>query len=178
MPKLESKIKPGDVLPKRDIDPAFGEAVRSSRKALGISLSDLSQRVGISTAYLSQIERAIFPPPRAQLVVALANELGLNASELLDKAGMTDLTVIELVKRNPRLLAELQVALSEVSDKTRKVLLPLISEQMILEILKISLRGAPPTPEQWEGLRKLVFGPEAVEESSFPAPQPNGRRRK
>lgn len=172
MPRLDSKLRPEDVLPKRTIDPAFGAWVRSTRKALGVSLSDLSERVGISVAYLSQIERAIFPPPRAEIIVALANELGLNPSELLGLAGMTDLTVVELFRRNPSLVAELQEAFADVPDRTRKALLPIISEDMILQILKITLRGAPPTPEQWEGLRKLVFGSENQSEGCQPEDSP------
>lgn len=158
MPRLDSKIKPGDVLPKREIDPAFGNRVRSARKELGINLSDLAERVGISTAYLSQIERAIFPPPRAEIIVSLTNELRLNPSELLSLAGMTDLTVVELFRRNPDLIAELQEAFATLPDRTRKALLPVISEQMLLDILKITLRGNRPTQEQWEGLQRLVFG--------------------
>lgn len=189
MPRLDSKIKPGDVLPKRDIDPAFGEAVRSARKALGINLSNLSQRVGISTAYLSQIERAIFPPPRAEIIVSLANELRLNPSELLSLAGMNDLTVVELFRRNPDLIKELQEAFATLPDRTRKALLPVISEQMLLDILKITLRGNRPTQEQWEGLQRLVFGadktasaqpPEelqAEEPSTLSAPPRKSRRK-
>jgi transcriptional regulator with XRE-family HTH domain len=182
MPRLDSKIKPGDVLPKRDIDPAFGDAVRSARKALGIHLSDLSERVGICTAYLSQIERAIFPPPRAQLVVALANELGLNPSELLGKAGMTDLTVVELFRAHPELITEMQEAFADVPGRIRKVLLPAISEETILQVLKISLRGNRPTEEQWEGLQRLVFGAaqppaDAPPEDPRPSPAPPRKTR-
>lgn len=158
MPKLDSKTKPGDVLPKREIDPAFGDAVRAARKKSGISLTDLAGRVGISTSYLSQIERAIMQPPRAEIIVALANELRLNSSELLAKAGMTDLTVLELFRRNPQLVSEMQEAFADVSDNTRKALLPIITQQMMLDILKVTLSGPPPSPEQWEGLRRLVFG--------------------
>ncbi|MDM8000303.1 MAG: helix-turn-helix transcriptional regulator [Dehalococcoidia bacterium] len=134
MPRLDSKIRPGDVLPKREIDPAFGSRVRSARKELDINLSALAERVGISTAYLSQIERAIFPPPRAEIIVSLANELRLNPSELLSLAGLTDLTVVELFRRNPDLVAELHEAFATLPDRTRKALLPVISEQMLLDI--------------------------------------------
>lgn len=189
MPRLDSKIKPGDVLPKREIDPAFGNRVRSARKELGINLSDLAERVGISTAYLSQIERAIFPPPRAEIIVSLANELKLNPSELLSLAGMTDLTVVELFRRNPDLITELQEAFATLPDRTRKALLPVISEQMLLDILKITLRGNRPTQEQWEGLQKLVFGADQTpaepaseeqhheEPSSSPTPPKKTRRK-
>jgi transcriptional regulator with XRE-family HTH domain len=176
MPRLDSKIKPGDVLPKRDVDPAFGNTVRSARKALGIHLSDLAERVGISTAYLSQIERAIFPPPRAEIVVALANALGLNSSELLGMAGMTDLTVVELFRRNPDLVKELQEAFAGIPERGKRALLPVISEQLVLEILKVSLRGSRPTEEQWEGLRRLVFGPDTqVEDSPSPPRKTRGK---
>lgn len=189
MPRLDSKIRPGDVLLKREIDPAFGNRVRSARKELGINLSDLAERVGISTAYLSQIERALFPPPRAEIIVSLANELGLNTSELLSLAGMTDLTVVELFRRNPDLVKELQEAFATLPDRTRKALLPVISEQMLLDILKITLRGNRPTEEQWEGLQRLVFGadqassvlspekPQAGEPSKLPATPKKPRRK-
>jgi transcriptional regulator with XRE-family HTH domain len=176
MPRLDSKIKPGDVFPKRDIDSAFGNAVRSARKALGIHLSDLAERVGISTAYLSQIERAIFPPPRAEIVVALANALGINSSELLGMAGMTDLTVVELFRRNPDLVKELQEAFAGIPERGKRTLLPVISEQLVLEILKVSLRGSRPTEEQWEGLRRLVFGPDTqVLDSPAPPRKTRGK---
>ena len=52
----------------------------------------------------------------------------------------------------------MQEAFADVSDNTRKALLPIISQQMMLDILKVTLSGPPPSPEQWEGLRRLVFG--------------------
>ncbi len=65
---------------------SFGELVRSSRKALDITVTELARQVDISIAYLSRIERDRENPPPDRLVTALAKALGLPPDQLFAAA--------------------------------------------------------------------------------------------
>ena len=64
----------------------FPKLLSSTRKMRGLSLRGLSQRVGLSVAYLSDIERGVRPGP-PQTVIKLAVALNLNVDYLLFRAG-------------------------------------------------------------------------------------------
>jgi len=56
-------------MPKRDprwrrLDP---EALRSVRKARGVSARELSERIGMSNSYISQVERGSYLPPHERM---------------------------------------------------------------------------------------------------------------
>ena len=72
----------------------FGDWVRDHRKRLGLYQSDLAKRAGVSTSYISTIERGqkhsitgaeLRPEP--QKVTAIAKALGRSADEALLLAG-------------------------------------------------------------------------------------------
>lgn len=65
---------------------SFGAVVRSRRLALGIGLNDFSERLGISPAYWSRIERDFEKPPRDELIERAAAILGERLDDLFVEA--------------------------------------------------------------------------------------------
>ena len=63
-----------------------GAAIRNRRTALGISLNDLAERLEISPAYWSRIERDHENPPRDELIERAAAILGVQVDELFVEA--------------------------------------------------------------------------------------------
>ena len=64
----------------------FGNNVRQRREYLGISVREMAKRVGMSTSYLSEIERGTRPAPSGvnseiDYMSKLADELHLTASQ-------------------------------------------------------------------------------------------------
>ena len=65
---------------------SFGSVIRNRRTALGISLNDLAERLEISPAYWSRIERDHENPPRDELIERAAAILGVQMDELFVEA--------------------------------------------------------------------------------------------
>ncbi len=65
---------------------SFGAVVRTKRKALGIGLNDFSERLGVSAAYWSRIERDHEKPPRDELIERAAAILGERLDDLFVQA--------------------------------------------------------------------------------------------
>ena len=65
---------------------SFGSVVREKRQALTISLNDFSERLGVSPAYWSRIERDLESPPRDQLIERAAAILGVQMDDLYVEA--------------------------------------------------------------------------------------------
>jgi len=100
---------------------SFGEQIRRAR--LGIqkhdstfSLRQVAGRVGIEPAYLSKIERGIFPPPSEEVIVKLAGVLGEDKDVLLALAGKLSSDLQQIIMRRPALFAELLRQLREAPD--------------------------------------------------------------
>lgn len=70
-------------------DMTFGQVIRFNRLFIypSTSLRAFAKRIGISSTYLSKIERDEFPPPREEIILQLAKELLFNSDILLAKAG-------------------------------------------------------------------------------------------
>lgn len=100
---------------------AFGEHLRQTREARqaedrSFSLRQVAARVGIEPAYLSKIERGVFPPPSEEVIVKLAQELGEDKDVLLALGGKLAGDLREIVMQRPKLFAELLRQLREVPD--------------------------------------------------------------
>lgn len=65
---------------------SFGEVVRQRRRELDIGLNDFADRIGISSAYWSRIERDREKPPRDELIERAAAVLGLRLDDLFVRA--------------------------------------------------------------------------------------------
>jgi transcriptional regulator with XRE-family HTH domain len=65
---------------------SFGSVVRERRTELGIGLNDFAERLGISPAYWSRIERDQEKPPRDDLIERAAAILGKRLDDLFVEA--------------------------------------------------------------------------------------------
>lgn len=66
---------------------AFGLSVRARRTEQGIGLNDFAERLGVSPAYWSRVEREQENPPRDELVERAAAILGVRMDDLFVEAG-------------------------------------------------------------------------------------------
>lgn len=73
---------------------ALGEVVREQRLAQGRSMRSITDEGFIAIGYLSEVERG-HKDPSSQVIEAIANGLGVEAYELIIKAGyrMADLEI-------------------------------------------------------------------------------------
>ena len=99
----------------------FGPAVRDIRERLRrddrrYSVRQVAQRVGIEPAYLSKIERSEVAPPSEATTVRLAAELGQDPDVLLALAGKVSGDLQEIIRKRPRLFADLIRQLKEAPD--------------------------------------------------------------
>ena len=90
----------------------FGKHLRDRREHLrrddrNYSLRKVAQRIGIEPAYLSKIERGEFAPPSEATTVKLAKELGEDPDVLLAMAGKVSSDLQEIIRKRPKLFAEL-----------------------------------------------------------------------
>jgi transcriptional regulator with XRE-family HTH domain len=65
---------------------SFGSMLRGRRTELGIGLTDMAERLGISAAYWSRIERDLESPPRDELIEKAAAILGIQMDDLFIEA--------------------------------------------------------------------------------------------
>ncbi len=90
----------------------FGAHVRECRERLRtvdrrFSVRQVAQRVEVEPAYLSKIERGEVPPPSEAMTLRLAKELGEDPDVLLALAGKISSDLAEIIRRRPKLFAEL-----------------------------------------------------------------------
>jgi transcriptional regulator with XRE-family HTH domain len=65
----------------------FGASVRAKRIAEEIGLNDFAERIGVSAAYWSRVEREEEHPPRDEYVERAAAILGVRLDDLFIQAG-------------------------------------------------------------------------------------------
>ena len=99
----------------------FGPTVRDIRERLRrddrrYSVRQVAQRIGIEPAYLSKIERGEVAPPSEATTVRLAAELGQDPDVLLALAGKVSGDLQEIIRKRPRLFADLIRQLKEAPD--------------------------------------------------------------
>ena len=99
----------------------FGAVLRVRRERLRLtdrrfSLRQVASRVGIEPAYLSKIERGDVAPPSAATTARLAQELGEDPDVLLALAGKVSSDLQDIIRKRPRLFAELIRQLKEAPD--------------------------------------------------------------
>jgi transcriptional regulator with XRE-family HTH domain len=79
----------------------FGAFIRREREARVIGLREMANKIGVSPAYLSKIERDEFPPPAEDKVKAIAEIFGCDADDLLARAGRVSSDISDIIKRRP-----------------------------------------------------------------------------
>ena len=89
---------------------AFGETMREIREAQGMGLRTAAERLGISPAYLSRVERGKERPPRPDLVKRMATLLGGDPDLLFRLAESTDPDLAEYIHRIPNVPEFLRTA--------------------------------------------------------------------
>ena len=99
----------------------FGDVVRERREHLRrqdrrYSLRQVAQRIGLEPAYLSKIERSEAAPPSEAATVRLARELGEDPDVLLALAGKVSGDLQDIIRKRPRLFAELIRQLKDAPD--------------------------------------------------------------
>lgn len=66
---------------------SFGAGVRARRTAQGIGLNEFAERLGVSPAYWSRVERDQENPPRDEFVERVAAILAVKLDDLFIEAG-------------------------------------------------------------------------------------------
>ncbi len=100
----------------------FGPTIRDIRERLrrddrSYSVRQVARRVGIEPAYLSKIERSEVAPPSEATTVRLAQELGEDPDVMLALAGKVSADLQAIIRKRPRLFADLIRQLKEVPDE-------------------------------------------------------------
>jgi transcriptional regulator with XRE-family HTH domain len=91
---------------------AFGETIREMREAQQLGLRVAADRLGISPAYLSRIERGKEKPPKPELVKKIARLLGGDADLLFRLAESTDPDIAEYMNVVPNVPEFLRTAIA------------------------------------------------------------------
>jgi HTH-type transcriptional regulator, competence development regulator len=99
----------------------FGAFLRERREALkatdrSFSVRQVATRVGVQPSYLSKIERGEQPPPSEATIRSLARELGEDSDVLLALAGKVSTELQAIIRRRPRLFADLIQELDRLPD--------------------------------------------------------------
>jgi len=100
----------------------FGKHIREAREGLRredrrFSLRQVAGRIEVEPAYLSKIERGDVAPPSEATTVRLAKELGEDPDVLLSMAGKVSSDLQEIIRKRPKLFAELIRQLKEAPDE-------------------------------------------------------------
>jgi len=100
---------------------SFGDFIRQRREEMrsedpGYSLRRVAANVGIEPSYLSKIERGEQPPPSEETILALSKELDEDPDVLLALAGKVSKELQGIIRKRPKLFAELIRQLKNMPD--------------------------------------------------------------
>jgi transcriptional regulator with XRE-family HTH domain len=90
---------------------AFGDRIRQLREAKKqsdprFSLRRFAEAVDLSPTFLSKMELGEFDPPKPDKIKKMAELLVVNADELLALAGKVDPALSEIIKEQPKAMAD------------------------------------------------------------------------
>lgn len=97
----------------KDVPNSFGTAIREMRQAQALGLREAAERVGISPAYLSRIERSKEKPPKPEVIKRLAALLGGDVDVLFRLAESTDPDLAEYLHVVPNVPEFLRTAMHQ-----------------------------------------------------------------
>jgi transcriptional regulator with XRE-family HTH domain len=91
---------------------SFGEFIRQRREEKrsgdpSFSLRQVAASIGVEPSYLSKVERGEQPPPSEETILALARELDEDPDMLLALAGKVSKELQAIIRKRPKLFAEL-----------------------------------------------------------------------
>ena len=99
----------------------FGSYIRRCRESLrekdkSYSLRKVAGVIGVEPAYLSKVEREVVAPPSEAKIIVLADALGEDPDVLLAMAGKVSSDLQSIIKKRPKLFADLIRQLKEEPD--------------------------------------------------------------
>src|SRR5687768_16493455 len=99
----------------------FGDYIRQRREELrekdpAFSVRQVAARIGVEPSYLSKIERVEEAPPSEETIRRLAQALDEDADVLLAMAGKVSGDLQKIIRRRPKLFAELIRNLRNMPD--------------------------------------------------------------
>jgi len=108
----------------------FGDYVRQRRDLLkeqnpAFSVRRLAARIGVEPSYLSKVERGETPPPSEATILRIAREIGEDGDVLLGLAGKVSTELQAVIRKRPKLFAEL---IRELKDQPDHAVLRLVRE--------------------------------------------------
>ena len=108
----------------------LGAYIREAREKLregdrSYSLRQVAQRINLEPAYLSKIERDQVPPPSEATILRLALDLGEDPDLMLAMAGKVSSDLQEIIRRRPKLFADL---LRQLKEQPNKAILRIVRE--------------------------------------------------
>ena len=92
---------------------SFGETIREMREAQDMGLRAAADRLGISPAYLSRIERGKEHPPKPDVIKRIGTLLGGDPDLLFRLAESTDPSLAEYIHLVPNVPEFLRTAMSQ-----------------------------------------------------------------
>lgn len=100
---------------------SFGDYVRRRRELRrtddpSFSLRQVAASIGVEPSYLSKIERGEQPPPSEETIVALARVLDDDPDVLLALAGKVSKELQAIIRKRPKLFADLIRQLKNMPD--------------------------------------------------------------
>lgn len=95
-----------------EVPKGFGETIREMREAQSLGLRAAAERLGISPAYLSRIERGKERPPKPELIKKIARLLGGDADLLFRLSTSTDPDIAEYLNLVPNAPEFLRTAMT------------------------------------------------------------------
>ena len=103
---------------------SFGETIREMRAAQQMGLRTAADRLGISPAYLSRIERGKERPPKPDVVKRMATLFGGDPDLLFRLAASTDPELADYLHRTPSAPEFLRISRAlELTSEDFKVLI-------------------------------------------------------
>lgn len=108
---------------------ALGELVRRWRDEKRIGLREFARQVGLSPAFVSKFERGEFAPPGEEKLRVIARVLEKDVDEIMALAHKVSSDLPEIIRQNPREMAELLRAakdlepeqIIELTDQVKKM---------------------------------------------------------
>ena len=109
---------------------SFGTYIKDKREKLRKKDSQYSQRqvalrIEVEPSYLSQVERGNQAPPSEAKIIALAKELNEDPDLLLAMAGKVSSDLQQVIRKRPKLFAQL---IRELKGMPNKAVLRLVRE--------------------------------------------------
>ena len=127
----------------------FGQKIRGYRiENTHLSLRKLAEMVDISPTYLSRIENDKEPPPSEDIIIRIAQVLGVDEDELLGSADKISPDLLKAIRENPTLFPNFIRSVRDF-DQTRV--------EDIIEIVQfIQSRSLRMKKSEWKHLEKII----------------------